>query len=233
MTGDFRGIYPILYAFFDDSDRLDRVAMRRQVEACIRHGAHGIAILGLATEVGKLSLAERRQLVDWAAEDIAGRVPLAVTVAEPSVGAQVDFDSDLVDSYGPFGRAFDLFGDGSVHLAYTPGHTLGHMSVVLRTRDREFLIAADAAYTMRTLRESVMPYGAHDEHEYRRSLKEVQRYIEQTPNAVVSSSTNLRALTITRDSSEPTAALYDSTALSRLRPSFMERFARMHDVVEI
>ena len=91
MTGDFRGIYPILYAFFDDSDRLDRVAMRRQVEACIRHGAHGIAILGLATEVGKLSLAERRQLVDWAAEDIAGRVPLAVTVAEPSVGAQVDF----------------------------------------------------------------------------------------------------------------------------------------------
>ena len=91
MTGDFRGIYPILYAFFDESDRLDRAAMRRQVEACVRHGAHGIAILGLATEVGKLSLAERRQLVDWAAEDIAGRVPLAVTVAEPSVGAQVDF----------------------------------------------------------------------------------------------------------------------------------------------
>ena len=39
MTGDFRGIYPILYAFFDASDRLDRAAMRRQVEACVRHGA--------------------------------------------------------------------------------------------------------------------------------------------------------------------------------------------------
>ena len=91
MTDDYRGIYPMLYAFFDESDRLDRVAMRRQVEACVRHGAHGVAVLGLATEVGKLSLAERRQLVDWAAEDIAGRVPLAVTVAEPAVAAQVDF----------------------------------------------------------------------------------------------------------------------------------------------
>jgi N-acyl homoserine lactone hydrolase len=98
----------------------------------------------------------------------------------------VDFDGGDVNSFASFARTLDLFGDGSVRLAYTPGHTLGHMSVVLRTREREFLIAADAAYTMRSLRESVMPYGAHDEHEYRRSLKEVQRYIEQTPNAVVS-----------------------------------------------
>ena len=38
---------------------------------------------------------------------------------------------------------------------------------------------------MRTLRESVMPYGAQDEHQFRRSLREVQRYVEQTPSAVV------------------------------------------------
>ena len=35
--------------------------------------------------------------------------------------ATVDFDGDPIDSYGPFGRTFDLFGDGSVRLAYTPG----------------------------------------------------------------------------------------------------------------
>jgi N-acyl homoserine lactone hydrolase len=97
----------------------------------------------------------------------------------------VDFDGDEVNSFSSFGRTLDLFGDGSVRLAYTPGHTLGHMSVVLRTKDAEFLVVADAAYTMRTLRESAMPFGAHDEHEFRRSLKEVQRYIEQTPSAVV------------------------------------------------
>ena len=97
----------------------------------------------------------------------------------------VDFDGPDVSSFASFGRSLDLFGDGSVRLLYTPGHTLGHMSVALRVRDGEFLIAADSIYTTRTLRESVMPYGAQDEHEFRRSLREVQRYTEQTPGAVI------------------------------------------------
>jgi hypothetical protein len=67
------------------------------------------------------------------------------------------------------------------------------MSVILRTKEGEFLVAADAAYTMRTIRESVMPYGAHDEHEFKRSLREVQRYIEQTPSATVSVGHDLEA----------------------------------------
>ena len=105
----------------------------------------------------------------------------------------VDFGADEVNSYVSFGRTLDLFGDGSVRLAYTPGHTLGHMSVVLRTRAGEFVVAGDAAYTVRTLEDSVMPYGAHDEHEFRRSLKELQRYIEQKPDAVVSVGHDLAA----------------------------------------
>jgi glyoxylase-like metal-dependent hydrolase (beta-lactamase superfamily II) len=105
----------------------------------------------------------------------------------------VDFDSDDVNSFASFGRTLDLFGDGSVRLAYTPGHTLGHMSVILRTREGEFVVAADAAYTMRTLKESAMPYGPHDEHEFRRSLKELQRYVEQTPSAIVSVGHDLEA----------------------------------------
>lgn len=97
----------------------------------------------------------------------------------------LDFDGDEVSSYASFGRTHDLFGDGSVRLAYTPGHTLGHMSVVVRTAGPEFLIVGDAAYAMRTIRESAMPFGPADEHEFKRSLKEVQRYIEQRPGAAV------------------------------------------------
>lgn len=98
----------------------------------------------------------------------------------------LDFDGQDVSSFASFGRSLDLFGDGSLRVVYTPGHTLGHMSVVARLADREFLIVSDAAYTMRTIRESVMPFGPHDEHDFRRSLKAVQQYIEQTPNAVIS-----------------------------------------------
>ena len=50
-----------------------------------------------------------------------------------------------------FGRSFDLFGDGSVRLVYTPGHTHGHQSVILRLKDREALVAGDAIYFLRTL----------------------------------------------------------------------------------
>ena len=54
-----RGIYPMLYAFFTAQDALDRNATRRQVQAFVDNGAHGMAMLGLGTEVNKLSDAER------------------------------------------------------------------------------------------------------------------------------------------------------------------------------
>lgn len=85
------GIFPMLYAFFGPDGALDREAMRRQVNACITGGAHGVAVLGLATEVGKLSLRERHTLLEWTAEDVAGRVPFAVTVAEPTIAEQAAF----------------------------------------------------------------------------------------------------------------------------------------------
>jgi 4-hydroxy-tetrahydrodipicolinate synthase len=86
-----RGIYPMLYAFFNAHGALDRQAVRRQVQACADNGAHGVAVLGLGTEVGKLSDAERRQLVDWVAEELNGRLPLAITVNAPTIDAQVEF----------------------------------------------------------------------------------------------------------------------------------------------
>lgn len=89
MTG-FRGVWPILYAFFDGQEHLDRAAMRAQVDACIRGGGHGIAVLGLVTEFHKLTLAERRTVIDWVLEDVAGRVPVAVTVNEAGVAAALE-----------------------------------------------------------------------------------------------------------------------------------------------
>jgi len=97
----------------------------------------------------------------------------------------LDFDGDDADSFASFGRSFDLFGDGSVRLVSTPGHTRGHLSVVLRLKDREALIAGDAIYTMRTLRDSALPSRMEDEHLFRRSLREIQLYAKETPDAVI------------------------------------------------
>jgi len=87
----FFGVYPMVYALFDDKGNLARDPMRRQVESMLKHKVHGIGVLGLASEVNKLSTAERRQLMEWVAEDTDGKVPLTVTVAETSVGGQIEF----------------------------------------------------------------------------------------------------------------------------------------------
>jgi 4-hydroxy-tetrahydrodipicolinate synthase len=87
----FRGVYPMLYAFFERGGRLDRGAMRAQVEYCLAEGAHGIAALGLGTEVSKLTPEERFAVVTWVAEDLAGRRPLAITVFGATPAEQTAF----------------------------------------------------------------------------------------------------------------------------------------------
>jgi 4-hydroxy-tetrahydrodipicolinate synthase len=85
------GIYPMLYAFFGADGRLDRGAIVAEVEACIAHDVQGIAVGGLGSECNKLASAERRLLMDWAAEAVAERVPLSVTIAENSAAGQKEF----------------------------------------------------------------------------------------------------------------------------------------------
>jgi 4-hydroxy-tetrahydrodipicolinate synthase len=79
---EISGTYPMLYAFFDEAGRLRRDAVTRQVEAAIASGASGVAVLGLGTEVQKLGRDERRSLVEWTLADVAGRKPVAVTIAD-------------------------------------------------------------------------------------------------------------------------------------------------------
>jgi N-acyl homoserine lactone hydrolase len=93
--------------------------------------------------------------------------------------------TSLLGSFSGFARSFDVFGDGSVRVVYTPGHTLGHMSVVLRTARGEVLVAGDAMYLRRTLDDTHLPYRTEDEHLFRRSLREIRRYADETPDALI------------------------------------------------
>jgi len=97
----------------------------------------------------------------------------------------IDFEGPTADSFATFGGAVDLFGDGSVRLVATPGHTDGHLSVVLRLRDREALLCGDAAFTADAITNATVPFVVNDEHRYRRSIREIQLYLEQTPGTLV------------------------------------------------
>lgn len=98
----------------------------------------------------------------------------------------VDFDRGGIDSYASFGRTFDLFGDGSVRLAYTPGHSAGHMSVICRLKQRDFVIGGDAMYLWDQLEGKVaLPPRPYDAHNLRRSLQELRLFHRQFPEALI------------------------------------------------
>lgn len=97
----------------------------------------------------------------------------------------VSYDSSLVTSYATFGRTLDLFGDGSVRLASTPGHSPGHQSVICRLSDRDLVIAGDAIYTLAQLTDGPEPPRPFDRHNWRRSKRELQRFAERYPRALI------------------------------------------------
>lgn len=98
----------------------------------------------------------------------------------------VSFDRANIDSYASFGRTFDLFGDGSIRLAFTPGHSPGHMSVICHLKERDFVIGGDAMYVASQLDGSEpLPPRPHDAHNLRRSLQELRLFRTQFPDAVI------------------------------------------------
>ena len=98
----------------------------------------------------------------------------------------IDYGDGEVVSFESFARSVDLFGDGSVRLVFTPGHSMGHQSLILRLAGgHECLLCGDAACEIATIHDTVIPTIMADEHLFRRSLLELQQYLAARPTAVV------------------------------------------------
>jgi N-acyl homoserine lactone hydrolase len=89
------------------------------------------------------------------------------------------------DTRAPLGPTLDLFGDGSLTLVFTPGHTLGHMSLILRLSGRDALLTGDAAYTLGTLREGARPWRSEDPRAFERSVESLAAWDREHPGALV------------------------------------------------
>jgi N-acyl homoserine lactone hydrolase len=90
------------------------------------------------------------------------------------------------EPHGPFTSTIDLLGDGSVRLVSTPGHTTGHLSVLLRLQGgRQVLVIGDAVYTLRSLREEILPLLTVGDGLYLRSLREIKAFAASEPEATL------------------------------------------------
>ena len=88
--------------------------------------------------------------------------------------------------HGPFARTVDLLGDGSIRLVSTPGHTRGHLSVLLQVNGGgQVLAIGDAVYTMRNLRDELLPLLTWDDSACLRSLREIKAFASSQPQAVL------------------------------------------------
>ena len=71
-----------------------------------------------------------------------------------------DFDKDVdwLILEGWEQDRFDLFGDGSIEIWFTPGHTPGHQSILVNLPNSgPMFFAADACYTQSNLEDGVLP----------------------------------------------------------------------------
>ncbi len=80
MPGQIIGVFNIMATPFDPAadHRIDIVSLRRLVDFQIDKGAYGLTILGVLGEAAKLSVDERKLVVDTVIETVAGRVPVVV-----------------------------------------------------------------------------------------------------------------------------------------------------------
>ena len=69
------------YCFYNKNNSIDLYAMRDQISLIKKLGSHGIACLGLATEVNKLNFIEKKKIIELVAEISNGSLPLVVTIS--------------------------------------------------------------------------------------------------------------------------------------------------------
>jgi N-acyl homoserine lactone hydrolase len=97
---------------------------------------------------------------------------------DPDIAARHGYnraDFDLGHKLNLVDGEHDLFGDGSLVCLPTHGHTPGHQSLRIRLASGDVVLAADACYFCRTLRERRLPQRVHDREAMLASLDKLAR----------------------------------------------------------
>jgi 4-hydroxy-tetrahydrodipicolinate synthase len=80
----WKGIFPALTTKFTADDELDLELFAKNLHAQMDAGVHGIILGGTLGEASVLSIAEKEQLIKFAVEETAGRIPVVLNIAEGS-----------------------------------------------------------------------------------------------------------------------------------------------------
>lgn len=82
-------------------------------------------------------------------------------------------------AFGCFDRCRPVTSDGSVAIVPTPGHTPGHVSVIVESGEQSFFLAGDASYTQKSLVEQKVDGVSPSEIVALSTLRAILRHAEQ------------------------------------------------------
>jgi glyoxylase-like metal-dependent hydrolase (beta-lactamase superfamily II) len=85
----------------------------------------------------------------------------------------------------PFGPAVDLFGDGSVWAIHTPGHSRGHLSLLVNAATGPVLLVGDASHTRWGWDHDVAPGKVTDRAASEESLRQLRAFAARYPQVKV------------------------------------------------
>ncbi|HLY25710.1 MAG TPA: N-acyl homoserine lactonase family protein [Aggregatilineales bacterium] len=91
------------------------------------------------------------------------------------------------EALGPFEASLPLTSDGTVMAVPTPGHTAGHLSVIVRTDDVHYFIAGDVAYREQALLDQKLEGPTMEIDLHRDSLRRVLDYVRTNPTVFLPS----------------------------------------------
>jgi glyoxylase-like metal-dependent hydrolase (beta-lactamase superfamily II) len=131
-------------------------------------------------------------------------------------------------AFGPFAASHDLFGDRSVVLLPTPGHTLGHAVALVRLGRFGAVVAGDALYTLRHLDADALAsfnyFGAEGLATYQDSVRRLAALLRERPELVLVVPHDPFAYNLVHTRQAFADGRLDGTEWSRLRQAQAEPF---------
>lgn len=129
-------------------------------------------------------LVSRKEYND--ARGIAGRIGGYLPNRWPEWFAPrlVDF---IPEPFGPFAGHHSLTQAGDVVLVPTPGHTPGHLSVIVQDSEQALFLAGDTSYTQDLLLKGKIDGVSGNESAARHTLQNIQQYLSTTPTVYLPS----------------------------------------------
>lgn len=95
-------------------------------------------------------------------------------------GIRIDTFSLTNIPHGPYKKGYDLFGDGSLYLIHTPGHSDGMFSVLVKLQRGWLVLASDVGYGERSWKEIVLPGLTTDQKSAQISLEWLKDFSNRT-----------------------------------------------------